>query len=136
MKILKGTVFGTIAYFLLGWLVWGILVRDYFMTNMNQCAARPDEDMVWWALILSNLVFAFLLTLILKWRGAKGVADGLTTGALIGFLFALCIDASSWSMTTNFNSLGVAVVDVAVNTLFSAVIGVIIILTWGKEKTS
>ena len=134
MKILRGTVFGTIAYFLLGWLVWGILLSDYFKANMNSCAARPDGEMVWWALILSNLVFALVLTLILKWRGAKGVADGLTTGALIGFLFALYIDASFWSMTTNFNSLGVAVVDVAVNTLFSAVIGVVIVLTWGKEK--
>ncbi len=41
MKILRGTVFGGIAYFLLGWLVWGILLMDFFSANMNQCANRP-----------------------------------------------------------------------------------------------
>jgi len=80
MKILKGTLFGGIAYFLLGWLVYGILMMDFSLANYNQCMNRPEADMIWWAMIVSNLVYALFLTLILKWSGAKGLIDGLKTG--------------------------------------------------------
>lgn len=35
MKILKGTVFGGIAYFLLGWLIYGILLMDFAASSFN-----------------------------------------------------------------------------------------------------
>lgn len=136
MKILKGTVFGGIAFFLLGWLVWGILLMDYFSTGMNQCAQRPEGEMVWWAIILSNLISALFLTLVLKWSGAKTLVDGLKTGAIFGVLFAASIDFSYWSMTTMISSMSTLVVDILVNTAFMAVVGLIIVLTWGKEKAS
>jgi len=134
MKILRGTVFGGIVYFLLGWLIYGILFMDFFSANMNQCASKPGSDMTWWAIIVSNLVTALLLTLILKWSGAKGIVDGLKTGALIGILITLSFDLSSWSMTTMFNNFGTLVADVVIGTFVIAVVGLMIVLTWGKEK--
>ena len=136
MKILRGTVFGGISYFLLGWLVYGIVLMGFMSANMNQCAARTDGSMVWWAIILSNFSAALLLTLILKWFGAKGIQDGLKIGALFGFLFALIVSLSSWSMTTQYMNLGVLFVDILVSAVLFAVIGMIIVLTWGKEKAS
>jgi len=135
MKILRGTLFGGIVYFLIGWLVYGILLMDFFSANMNQCAARPAADMLWWAIIVSNFSAALLLTLILKWSGAKGILDGLRTGALFGFLFALTIDLSSWSMTTMYSKFGVLVADVAVSTVVLGILGMAIVLLWGKEKS-
>lgn len=134
MKIIRGTLFGGIAYFLLGWLVWGILLMDFYTANYSQVMNRPETDMVWWAMIVSNLTFALLLTLILKWSGAKEIIDGLKTGAIFGFLFSLSIDLSFYSMTTMFNSLSGIVVDLVVNSAVMAVIGLVIVLTWGKEK--
>lgn len=136
MKILRGTIFGGIAFFLLGWLVWGILLMDFYSANMNQCAQRPMEEMVWWAIILSNLISALFLTLFLKWSGARNLMDGLKKGAIFGFLFAASIDFSFWSMTTMISTIGTLVVDILVNTVFIAVVGLIIVLTWGKEKTA
>jgi len=133
MKILRGTVFGGITYFLLGWLAWGILLMDFMSANMNQCAARTDT-MIWWAMIVSAFAGTLLLTLILKWAGAKGVTDGLKYGALFGVLYASVVDLSSWSMTTMFNNFGVLIVDVLVSTVVFAVVGLVIVLTWGKEK--
>jgi hypothetical protein len=134
MKILRGTLFGGITYFLLGWLVWGILLKDFMLANMNQCANRPEGVMVWWAIIASNLTAALLLTLILNWSNAKGIVDGLKTGALFGFLFALIVDLSFWSMTTMFNTIGSLLIDILVSTVVLAAVGMIIVLTWGKEK--
>lgn len=136
MKILRGTIFGGIAYFLLGWLVYGILLMNFLSANMNQCAARPEGVMIWWAIILSNLTAALLLTLILKWSGVKGIVDGLKIGAIFGFLYSSTIDLSSWSMTTMYSNFGSLVVDVVINTVLLAIIGMIIVLTWGKEKAA
>ena len=133
MKILKGTVIGGVAFFFLGWLVWGILLADVMTNLMDTSLNRPDTEMVWWAIILSNLVFAQLLTLILKWSGANGALDGLKIGALIGLLYALTVDLGMYSMTTMIKSVSGIVVDVLVYTVVTAVIGLIIVLTWGKD---
>lgn len=136
MRIVRGTLFGGIAFFLLGWLIYGVLLMGYMTANTNQCANRPMEEMVWWALILSNLLNALLLTMILNWSGAKGFIDGLKTGALWGILYASSIDLSFWSMMKFFNNFLVLVVDVLANTLMMAVIGMIIVLLWGKDKAA
>jgi hypothetical protein len=101
---------------------------------MNMCANKPEGVMVWWALIVSNLAAALLLTLILNWSKAKGIVDGLKTGALFGFLYALIIDLSFWSMTTMFNNFGSLLIDILVSTVVLSVVGMVIVLTWGKEK--
>jgi hypothetical protein len=134
MRILRGTVFGGIVYFLLGWLVYGILLMDFFSANMNQCATKPGGDMTWWAMIVSNLATALLLTLILKWSGAKGIVDGLKTGAVFGILLTFSFDLSAWSMTTMYSNFGSLLVDIIVSTMILAVVGMIIVLLRGKEK--
>ena len=136
MKILRGTIFGGILYFLLGWLVYGILLMDYYMANTNQCANKPDGEMIWWAMIVSTLLAALLLTLILNWAKAKSIADGLITGAIFGSLFTATIDFSFWSMTTMYSHLVPILVEIAVSAIVFALVGMVIVLTWGKEKTS
>jgi hypothetical protein len=133
MKIIRGTLFGGIAYFFLGWLVWGILLMDFMQAGMNQCASRPDGEMVWWALIVSNLAASMLLTIILKWSGTKGIVGGLSTGALFGLLYSIMIDLSFWSMTTLYNNIQPLVVDILAGTVVFAVVGVVIMLTWGRK---
>lgn len=132
MKILRGTLFGGIVYFLLGWLVWGILLMNYMSANMNTCANRPDGEMVWWAIILSNLTASLLLTLVLNWANAKNLTDGFKTGIIFGFLFALMLDLSFWSMTTMYNNFTALIIDVIVSAVVFAIVGMVIVLTWGK----
>jgi len=134
MKILRGTVFGGITFFLLGFLVWGVLLAGVMANLVDTSLNRPDNVMIWWAIILSNLVYALLLTLILNWSGAKGIADGLKTGALIGVLYALAVDLGMYSMTTMIKNLSGIVVDVLAYAVVTALIGLIIVLTWGKDK--
>lgn len=134
MKILKGTIFGGIVYFFLGWLIYGILLADFSLANYNQCMNRPSAEMVWWAIILSNLIYALFLTLVLKWTGASGWLDGLKTGALFGLLLGVSTDLSFYSMTTMFNSIGAMVLDMLVMTVMAAILGTVIVLVWGKDK--
>jgi len=134
-QILKGTIFGGIAYFFLGWIIYGIMLADFMKTNLNQCANRPEMEMIWWAMIISCLVYALFLTLFLKWSGGSTWADGLKTGALFGCLFAVTIDLSFYSMTTMYNGFTAILVDVIAASVSAAVTGLIIVLLWGKAKT-
>ncbi len=134
MKILKGTVIGGVVFFFMGWLIWGILLADFMAANYNPAVNRPADEMIWWSLILSNLVTALFLTLVLDWSGAKGMVDGIKTGALFGFLYALSIDLSLYSMTVMSETFMPVIVDVVVYTVVMGIIGMIIVLTWGKEK--
>ena len=136
MKIVRGTIFGGISYFLLGWLVYGILLMDFMSANTNTCTSRPEAEMIWWAIIVSNLIFALLLTIVLKWSGASQIVDGIKTGALFGFLMGLSMDLGFYSMTTMYNNLTVLIVDVVVFTLLMSVVGMVIVLLWGKEKSA
>jgi len=136
MKILKGTVFGGIAFFFLGWLVWGMLLAGIMQDMYNTALNRPENEMIWWAMILSNLLLALLITLVLNWAGAKNWMDGLKTGAIVGALYSLIVDLGLHSMTTTFNGLSGIVVDVVTYTILTAIIGLVIVLTWGKDKTS
>jgi hypothetical protein len=135
-KIFKGTIFGGTVYFILGWLVYGILLADFSQSNYNQCMNRPSAEMVWWAIILSNLVYALFLTLMLKWSGAARWTDGLKTGALFGLLFGVTSDLSFYSMTTMYNSIGSMLTDMVVMTAMAAVLGAVIVLVWGKARTT
>jgi hypothetical protein len=134
MKILRGTVFGGIAYFLLGWLVYGIILMNYFSTTTNQSIMKPDNEMVWWAMIVSNLAAALLLTLILDWAKAKSLVDGFVKGAVFGALLTITIDLSFWSMTTMYSMLSTIVIETLVATVVFGVIGSVIVLTWGKNN--
>jgi hypothetical protein len=134
MKIIRGTIVGGIAFFLLGWLFFGILFMDFFSSGMNQCASKPGGEMTWWALIASNLITALFLTLFLKWSGAKNIKDGFITGAIFGFLYAAAIDLSFWSMTTMYTNIKFLLADIAINTLLLTIVAIIIVLLWGKEK--
>jgi hypothetical protein len=134
MKILRGTIFGGIAFFLLGWLIYGIIMMGFNTANTNQCLNNPNGEMIWWAMILANIVSALLLTLVLNWSGAKGWMDGLKTGALFGVLYALAFDLGFWAMTSYFNNFGALLADLAQTTVLWALTGLIIVLLWGKEK--
>jgi hypothetical protein len=134
MKILRGTIFGGIAYFLIGWLVYGILLMDYYTANTNQCLNRPEGDMVWWAMIASSLLVALLLTLILYWSKTAKATDGLFKGAVFGVIFAATLGTSYWSMTTMYSSFLPIIADIAAAGFVYGIVGLIIVLTWGRNN--
>lgn len=136
MKILRGTIFGGIFYFFLGWLVYGILMMDFYMANTNQCANRVQGDMVWWAMIVSTLLMSLFLTLILNWSRAAKITDGFITGAIFGSLFSAVNGFSFWSMTTMYNSFVPILIDIVFSAIVFGLTGIVIVLTWGKNKTA
>jgi hypothetical protein len=133
-KILLGGLAGGIALFLLGWIIYGILLMDFAATNYNQCMNRPNMDMIWWALILSNLAFGFLLAFIFSRTGTTGFVGGAKLGAIIGIFLSLSIDLGYYSMTTMYVRPSAILVDVAAYIIYIALAGAVVAWVMGLVK--
>jgi hypothetical protein len=133
-KILLGGIAGGATFFLLGWIFYGMLLMDYMAANSNQCAARPMQEMIWWAIICSNLASGFLLTIVFNWSNTRGIMAGAKVAGIIGLLIATSIDLSSYSMMTIYSNLTAILVDVIAYALMSAIAGVIIVWVIGMGK--
>jgi len=125
-RILFGGLAGGVALFLLGWVIYGILMMDYSMANYNQCMNRPNMGMIWWALILSNFALGFLLALIFSWSNTTGILAGAKVAGIIGLLLGISMDFGFYSMTTMYPSLSVTFVDIITYTVYLALTGAVI----------
>lgn len=133
-KILRGGIAGGVAFFLLGWLIYGVLLMDYTTANFNQCAARPMDDMIWWAMMLSNLAFGFMLSIIFSWSNTTGMMAGAKVAGIIGLFVSVSMDFSVYSMSTMFASFSTVFVDILAYTIMSVISGAIIALAMGMGK--
>jgi len=133
-KILFGGLAGGVALYLLGWLIYGILLMDYSMANYNQCLNRPMTEMIMWAMILSNFALGFLLAVIFSWSNTAGILAGAKVAGIIGLLLGISLDFGFYSMTTMYPNLTVILVDVIAYIVYLALAGAVIGWVMGKVK--
>src|SRR5947207_510821 len=90
-KFIIGGIIGGVLYFLLGYLVFGLLLKDFLASNMGPATGtmKPMDDFVWWALIVGNLFSGLTLSYVINKAGAgsAGAAAG------VGFVVSLLITA-------------------------------------------
>lgn len=128
-KLLMGTVVGGITYFILGFLIYGILLAS--MMEGGGCM-RAETDMVWWAMIVGNLGFAMLLTYVFLKSGVSGFGGGAQVGAAVAFLVSLSVDLMMYATTTVMADLSAMATDVAASTVMGALAGGVIAMVLGK----
>lgn len=128
-KALLAALAGSVASFLLGWLVFGILLKntyDGLMTESGKAIMRPEAEMMnfMWAMILSNLVYGLLLALIFnRWANISTFRSGAIAGGVITFLVVLSFDLSMYSMMNAWTGGMGFIIDPLVNGLVGAVAG-------------
>jgi len=138
-KTIIAAVVGAIASFLLGWVVYGMLLVDYFKSNTVQYEGMmlPEGEMKLWAIFISNLASSWLFAWLFSRMNVRTFAGGFQTGAIINFVWALAIDMMFYSMMNWFANSTIIVVDVIVNAIFGGIIGGIIAMMLGRtEKTA
>jgi len=84
MKLILSTIVVGIVLFLLGWLIYGILLVDYYKQYYGQIS-RVEADMKIWAYAVAYFAQAFFLYLIYS----KGYSGGSPFGE--GFKFGIYI---------------------------------------------
>lgn len=133
-KILIGGLVGAVVFFFLGWLIYGVVLYDYMLNNYDQSLSRPEEDMIWWAMILSSLASGFLIAVILNWSNSITCMDGAKKGAILGFLLSVSLDFSFYSMSTMFLSFTPVFVDVITYVVYWAIAGAVVAYAMGLVK--
>ena len=124
-NFLVSGIVGGIIYFLLGWLLYGILFKDAFQTTGN-------ENMLF--IFLGCMTFGFFVSYIfIKWAGISNVVTGFMSGAVIGLFFGLYSNFFMNSMTSeiNYQTMGL---DIVITIVMSALVGAAIALVNGKLK--
>ena len=138
-KFLVGGIIGGIGYFLLGWLVWGMLLKDFMANNVGSATGvmRADDQVVWWSLIIGNLFSGFALSYVLNKAGAISAGLGAATGAIVGLLISAGFDFTMYGVSNLMNTTG-ALVDIAASTVVGAIVGAVIgwYLGMGKKAAA
>ncbi|MEQ8425889.1 MAG: hypothetical protein RIA63_14320 [Cyclobacteriaceae bacterium] len=134
-KRIMATLAGFVTFFVLGWLLYGMLLMDFFSANSGSATGVPraETEMVWWALILGNVLQAYFLVYILgKWENITTFGSGLQAGVVIGLIIGYGYSLTMYA-TTNMMNLTAALVDPLVTAAMMGVSGGVIGAVLGRR---
>lgn len=131
-KFIIGTLAGGVVYFLLGFIVYAILLEDFFASHAGTATGvMKTTEMQYWPLFIGNLGHAALLAFVfLKWADIKTFGAGMAAGAAIGFFMTLGHSLISYD-TSNIMDLTAALADVVVYAIITALVGGVVGATLG-----
>jgi hypothetical protein len=122
--IIAGVV-GGLVNFLLGWLFYGMLFKDFF--------PQDDSNMRMVFIFLGCLIYGlFIAYIFTKWAGISHAATGAKAGAIIGFFFAVSVNL--FMMSSSEPDIQRLVMDTAISIVMSAIVGAVIAVVNGKLK--
>ena len=137
-KFLTGTLVGGIAFFFLGYLIYGMALMNFMSSHAGSATGvqKPMGELTWWALIVGNLASGALLSYIfLKWANVSSFASGATAAAVVGFFASMGFDMVMFA-TSNLMDLTAVAVDIIAFTIMNAIAGGIIGAVLGMGKKS
>ena len=130
-KVVLATLSGGVAFFVSGFLLYGLLLRELMVANT--AAGTMKEIPEFPPLILSNLVLGAFLTLVLsKWDGARNLVGGVKAGILMGLLLGLGVGLALFATTNMMTGVGV-LLDTVVTAIRFAIAGGAIGAVLGRQ---
>lgn len=132
---IMATLAGFVTLFLLGWLIYGMLLMDFYMSNSGTATGvmREESEMVWWALIVGNVFQAYLLVYIFdKWTNITTFSSGLQAGAILGLILGFAMNLTMYG-TSNMMNLTAALVDPFVSAVMMGITGGVIGYMLGRK---
>ncbi|UEG49572.1 hypothetical protein LK994_13100 [Ferruginibacter lapsinanis] len=134
-KLFIGGIVGGVVFFLLGWLIYGIMLMDFMSSHTALPApigvSRPMPMFPY--LILGNILSGFLLAYIFLKANVNSLMGGLTLAAVVGLLISSSYDSIMYA-TTYLASRTAVLADVVAFTVMCAVSGAVIGFTFSKVK--
>lgn len=136
-KVLLAALGGAVANFLLGWLVYGMLMMDYYEAHSTHYEGLMKEMPILWAIFLGGFISSLLMAWLFDKMGVSSWMAGLTNGAIISFMISLAYDTYFYA-SMNLYSGQLLVIDVVIGTVFGAIIGALVgfILGMGKKDAA
>ena len=123
-NLIISSVVGSLVYFLLGWVFYGMLFTTIYPPS-------DDQNMVF--VYLGCLTFCVLVSYVfLQWAGISDMASGAKAGGIIGLLYGAGMNFFMYSnMAANYQNI---VTDIIINAIMGAIAGAVIALVISKIK--
>jgi hypothetical protein len=97
-KMLLGGVIGGVVFFLLGWLIYGMLLAGTM--EGVQCMRPHDAVLLPW-IFIGNLFTGLFISYVFSRMGTvNSFASGAMTGAIMGLLVSLGFECLNYGTTT------------------------------------
>lgn len=131
-KLLVGTIVGWVVLFFLGYLIFGILMADFYRANAGTATGVEKMPLNLVAIGIGQLAAAGALTLILSWVGVRSIVQGAMMAGVVGLLFFLGVDLTTFG-STNTSTLKVTLVEPVIIGILYAIAGGAIAAVAGKK---
>jgi hypothetical protein len=128
VRLFVAGIVGSIVSMLLGWLIWGMLLANYFASTMSELGKTVMSSQPrFLPLTAAQLAFGFFYAFIfVRWAGVRSLTSGLFAGAVIGFFLGLTTDLMNDAFLVGMHvgaNTPIMIVDVAAATVLGACIG-------------
>jgi len=134
-KSIIAAIVGAIVAFFAGWVIWGMLLMDFYEAHSTQYEGLYKEPMIYAGIFVSQLAWGFLLAYLFEKMGVTTFAAGFLQGVIIFFLISLAFDVFMYS-SMNLMDTTVIAVDVIVNAIFGGIVGGVIAMMLGRGKVA
>ena len=135
-KLIYATLVGTVVSFLLGWLIYGVVLDSFMKSQTTEYTGlmREMDGTFIILILLSNLMMSFFIAFIFqRWAKFETFFMGLTAGMMIGFFFAVSYDLYMLAAMNLFKAGG-AIVDIIASTILTGIIGGVIAWVLGFKS--
>jgi hypothetical protein len=106
-----GTVVGAVVIYAVGYLIFTVLLGDYYAANSGSATGVMRDSQIVWALAVGALAYAALILYAMRSQaGSVTMVSGMQVGAIVGFLLWACADFSLYGIT-NMSNLTVTMLD-------------------------
>jgi hypothetical protein len=118
-----GTVGGAIVLYAVGYIIFDLLLKDFYASNSGTATGVYRDAQIYWAVAVGALAYAALILYALRANaGSRDVASSAKVGATVGFLIWLCADFTLYGIS-NINTLTLAIVDPVVELVRGGITG-------------
>ncbi len=133
---LMAGLIGSVVHFLVGWLVYGVLLLKTMQAHTNQSLFKKQNDMVFWSLFVGSICMGLLLTFLLKKSRINSSKEGFKLSAIIGLLSTGYMSFSSFGTSNVYNDLQAVFMDTFAGGFVTGLTGFFIALYFSKSHSS
>ena len=118
-----GIIVGTLVSMIVGYVIWDVLVADFFASNMGSATGVMRDTQLLWAVIIGTASYTAFIALALGAQpGELTIAGGLKVGAIVGFFVWFSVDFILFG-AMNVNTLTIAIVDPILEAIRAGITG-------------
>lgn len=92
LKSLLAVLAAAVTGFLLGWLMWGLLLADFFEANMTVYDGLMNTEPPMWGYMVGNLAWGTLFVYLFHLAKIRSFGKGYVAGMIVSFLVTLSFD--------------------------------------------